>query len=59
MYQDPSQIRDHVVAIRLSEEELKIVQAAADKAGMQLATFCREAAMKALSLVLSDDPKKE
>jgi len=57
MYSDPSQVHDIVVKLSLNDEELKIVQAAAGKAGLQLATYCREAMMKALASIL-ETPKE-
>ena len=57
MYSDPSQVRDHAVKISLNDEEMKVVEAAAKKAGLQPAAYCREAVMKALAAILERDGK--
>lgn len=41
MYSDPSQIRDNPVRVNLTQDEKAIVQAAADKCGLQVAQWCR------------------
>lgn len=57
MYSDPSQVRTNVVKVNLNDEEMKIVEAAAAKLGLQPAAYCREAVMKALAAILAADPQ--
>lgn len=47
-YADPALIRDHVVKIRLNDNEAATLRAAADAAGMELAAYCRETAIRLL-----------
>lgn len=56
MYSDPSQIRDIAAKLNLNDEEIKLVAAAAAKAGKPVATYCREAIMKAMAELL--EPKE-
>lgn len=42
MYSDPTKIRSHVVKIRLSDEEHKLIQAYVDYTGEQKAALLRE-----------------
>lgn len=55
MYSDPSQVRDHTIKFSLNDDERKLLQAAADKAGLPLATYCREAVMKAMAALLEKE----
>ena len=42
MYSDPAKIRSHVVKLRLSDEEHRLVQALVDYTGEQKASLLRE-----------------
>lgn len=42
MYSDPTKIRSHIVKIRLSDEEHKLVQAYVEYTGEQKAALLRE-----------------
>lgn len=41
MYQDPAHRRDSTIKLSFSDEELALLQAAANRRGMQLAEYCR------------------
>lgn len=52
MYQDPTKIRKHVVKIRLSDREERLIQALVDFTGAQKATLIRDIVLgRARSLV--------
>lgn len=57
MYADPRLVRERVIVLRLNEEELKIVKAAAEKVDLQFSAFCREAAMRRLRALLIEHEK--
>lgn len=42
MYQDPTKIRQHVVKLRFSEEEHRLIQAYTDYTGEQKAALLRD-----------------
>ena len=42
MYQDPTKIRSHVVKLRFSDEEYRLIQAVIDYTGEQKASLLRD-----------------
>ena len=55
MYQDPTKIRQHVVKIRLSDEEHRLLQALVDFTGEQKAAFIRRLVLDQAVSVLHGD----
>ncbi len=49
MYQDPTKIRSHVVKLRFSDEEQRLIKAYTDYTGEQMATLLRELVLEAAS----------
>lgn len=52
MYQDPSRIRSHVVKLRFSEEESRLIDALTDYTGDQKAVLLRELILEQAAAVL-------
>jgi hypothetical protein len=52
MYADPAKIRSHVVKIRLSEEEHRLIQALVDYTGEQRAALIRDLVLEQAQAVL-------
>lgn len=50
MYTDPSLIRDHVVKLRLNDQEAELINAWANYTGQQKATLLREMLLEQASL---------
>ena len=55
MYQDPTKIRQHVVKIRLSDEEANLIQSLVDYTGEQKAALLRELILEQAVSVLHGD----
>lgn len=55
MYTDPSLIRDHVVKLRLNENEARLIDAIVDYTGQQKAALLRELLLEQARLVLAGD----
>jgi gamma-glutamylcyclotransferase (GGCT)/AIG2-like uncharacterized protein YtfP len=52
MYADPAKIRSHVVKIRLSDEEHRLIQALVDYTGEQRAALIRDLVLEQAQAVL-------
>ena len=52
MYSDPTKIRSHVVKLRLSDEEHRLVQALVDYTGEQKASLLREILLEQAASIL-------
>lgn len=55
MYSDPTKIRSHVVKLRFSDEEDRLITALADYTGEQKATLLRELVLDAAASSLQPD----
>ena len=60
MYQDPSKIRNHIVKIRLNDDEAALIDAIVNYTGEQKATLVREMLMQQAGKVLEaeKEPKQ-
>ena len=59
MYADPRHIRDHVVKVRLNEDEMHLVQALSEYNRAQVATFAREMLLDAMRRQRKDENAKQ
>ena len=53
MYTDPTRIRSHVVKVRLSEEEARLIQALTDYTGEQKASLIRDLVLERAMEIMS------
>lgn len=53
MYSDPSLIRDHVVKLRLNDNEAALVEALVNYTGQQKASLLRELLLEQAQMVLA------
>lgn len=55
MYTDPSNIRDHVIKLRLNDREHELVEAWVNYTGQQKATLLREMILEQAKIELGTD----
>jgi len=54
MYTDPSFIREHVVKLRLNDEELELVNDLARRSGKKLATLAHDLILERVRALVAD-----
>ena len=55
MYSDPTKIRTHVVKLRFSDEEHRLIQALVDYTGEQKAALVRELVLQQVASLMGED----